>query len=149
MQGAYGDLVDESGMLSTALIIVIKDCGGKELYRSGEGRSKQKDFQKGYYESLREASASLQETLNYTYSGKDPMAAAAPQPATPPVEQKAEQPVVTPQPQSAPAVAATPVVNQATSFAQPITNGYQLVDTTPKVVTKNVTKPPSQIRIPQ
>lgn len=132
----YGDLIDDSGMLNTAVTIVIKDCGGKELYRSGRGKSKQKDFQKGYYESLREASASMQETLNYTYSGKDPMVAATLQPAQQLAEQKTEKPVVNTPPQPAPAVVATPVVNQATLFAQPITNGYQLVDTTPKVVLK-------------
>lgn len=139
----YGDLIDDSGMLNTAVTIVIKDCGGKELYRSGRGKSKQKDFQKGYYESLREASASMQETLNYTYSGKDPMVAATLQPAQQPAEQKT---VITPQTQSVqpeevqtalpPSPAGHPAAPHGTFFAQPITNGYQLVDTTPKVVLK-------------
>jgi hypothetical protein len=122
----YGDLIDDSGLLSTSVTIILKDCSGKELYRSEEGKSKVKEFQKAYYESLREASASMQENLNYKYTGKDAMAS-APQPAPPPAEQKVEdEPVVTPQ----------QVVNQATLFAQPIANGYQLVDTTPKVVLK-------------
>jgi hypothetical protein len=126
----YGDLVDDSGMLTTAVMIVIKDCGGKELYRSERGSSKQKDFQKGYYESLREASASLQQNLNYQYSG-DSAAQEPAQVISQPAQPQQQQPQA-----PTPAVAATPVVSQATLFAQPIANGYQLVDTTPKVVLK-------------
>jgi hypothetical protein len=123
----YGDLLDDSSMLSTSLYIVVKDCYGKELYRSEKGRSKAKDYQKGYYEALREAATSLKENLKYEYSGKDPVTATHPAPAPSPAEKKTDdEPVITPQ----------TVVNETTLFAQPITNGYQLVDTTPKVVLK-------------
>jgi hypothetical protein len=129
----YGDLVDDSGMLSTAISIVLKDCSGKELYRSEKGKSKEKDFKKGYHESLREAAASLPATLNYQYSGNDPMGAAQTAPAVTQAPAVVSQPVQQTPP---PAVAPAPVVNEAQLFAQPITNGYQLVDTTPKVVLK-------------
>ncbi|KOS06440.1 hypothetical protein AM493_10640 [Flavobacterium akiainvivens] len=127
----YGSLEDESGMLSTSLEIILKDCSGKELYRSAKGKSKQKDFQKGYYESLRNASADMQANLNYKYTGKDPMGAAL-------ASQQTPTPQAAPKPAEPAPVAAQPqqVVNEATLFAQPITNGYQLVDSTPKVVLK-------------
>jgi hypothetical protein len=126
----YGDLLDDSGMLSTAITITLKDCSGKEVYRSGKGKSKEKDYKKGYYESLREASNSMG-SLNYKYSGKDPMGAAnsVPVAATPAVTSPPVQ-------QTPPPATTTPVVNQAQLFAQPIANGYQLVDATPKVVLK-------------
>jgi len=129
----YGNLVDDSGMLSTSIAITLKDCSGKELYRSEKGKSKEKDFKKGYYESLREASASLA-SLNYAYTGKDAMGAAQ---ATPAVAQAPATPKVEAPVQATPAPAvATPVTNQNQLFAQPIANGFQLVDTTPKVVLK-------------
>jgi hypothetical protein len=126
----YADVLDDSGMLSTSLQIVLNDCAGKELYRSEKGKSKQKEYQKGYHESLREASASLQANLNYKYSGKDPMPASQATAAQTPVQQP--QATQTPPPAATP----QPVVNSNTLFAQPITNGYQLVDSTPKVVLK-------------
>ncbi len=122
-KAVYGDLIDDSGMLNTALTIVINDCSGKELYRSERGKSKQKDLQKGYYEALREASASMQATFVYQYTGKDPM------PVTQKQEERQQPPAdETPAPQT--------IINKNTLFAQPITNGYQLVDSTPKVVLK-------------
>jgi len=116
----YGDLKDDSGLLSTGLSIQIKDCSGQVLYTSEEGRSKQKDYKKAYYEALRSASASLA-SLNYKYVGLAAVATTTQE--------------VKPVPSSP---AATPVtVNvEGQLFAQPIANGYQLVDTTPKVVAK-------------
>lgn len=128
-KAVYADVIDDSGMLNTALYIVVKDCTGKELYRSERGSSKQKDYQKAYHESLRKASASMQ--LNYSYSGKDPMPVGQSAPAQAQPQPQAAQPQT---PQAA--VTAQPVVNSNVLFAQPITNGYQLVDSTPKVVLK-------------
>ncbi|MXN91066.1 hypothetical protein GR160_07470 [Flavobacterium sp. Sd200] len=123
----YGDLVNESGMLNTKLQIVLKDCSGKVLYTSEEGRSKEKEYQKAYYEALRRASASL-ESLNYKYVAPAATAQTA-QPvasATVPAPAQSATPAATPQ----------AVVTEGQLFAQPIANGFQLVDTTPKVVAK-------------
>ena len=116
----YADLKDDSGMLSTGLLIQIKDCSGQVLYTSAEGKSKQKDYKKAYYESLREASASLA-SLNYKYAG--PATAILTTPEAMPVH-------------SSPAATPVAVNVEGQLFAQPIANGYQLVDTTPKVVAK-------------
>lgn len=127
----YGDLIDDSGFLSTNLTIQLKDCYGNVVYTSEKGRSKIKEFKKAYYESLREASASLA-LLNYSYSGKEPVAV-----------QQGKAPVSTQSPATAQApktASETPIAATAATtgqlFAQPIANGYQLVDTTPKVVVK-------------
>lgn len=115
----YGDILNKSGLLSTTLVITLKNCEGKVVFTSMEGKSKEKSYQKAYYESLREASQSLTQ-LNYKYSGKDvtPVKAAA----AVPVAQQAAKPVT--------------VNNDNQLFAQPIINGYQLVDGTPKIVLK-------------
>jgi hypothetical protein len=115
----YGDVLNESGLMSTTLVIVLKNCEGKTVFTSVEGKSREKAFQKAYYAALREASVSV-EQLNYKYSGKNGGTT------------KAAAPVVAHQ------QAATPVTvnNENQLFAQPITNGYQLVDNTPKVVLK-------------
>lgn len=118
----YGEVLNESGILRTNIVIVLKDCFGTVVFKSQEGRSKEKNYQKAYYEALREASQSVSQ-LNYKYSGKEAAAApvkAAPQPV--PVAQQAATPVT--------------VNNDNQLFAQPIANGYQLVDNTPKVVLK-------------
>ena len=121
----YGDVVSNSGMLATVLNFVIKDCNGTVLYTSEKGRSKEKDYKKGYYEAMREAAASMA-SLNYQYNGTTTP------PQTTAVQEVQSQPVHT----SAAAATAIPVNNQTSLFAQPITNGYQLVDMTPKVVVK-------------
>lgn len=118
----YGDLLNDSGMLNTKLSIVLKDCSGKVLYTSKPGSSKEKEYQKAYYEALRRASGSL-ESLNYKYA--EPVATAVQTPVS-------AAPAVQPAPASAP----VPVNSEGQLFAQPIANGYQLVDTTPKVVAK-------------
>jgi len=111
----YGNLINDSGMLNTVLYITLTDCNGNEVFKSAKGKSKEKEFRKGYYEALREASKSLEE-LNYSYSGKD---------------------IVTATTETAsPAAIPAAVNNGNVLFAQPIANGYQLVDTTPKVVLK-------------
>lgn len=117
----YGNLVNDSGMLSTVIQISLKDCSGTTIFLSEKGKSKEKEFHKAYYEALREASQSLT-AQNYKYTG----------------QQTAKVPVQ-------PAKGATkqddvPIVGQTKTsemlFAQPIANGYQLVDSTPKVILK-------------
>lgn len=133
----YGNLDNASGMLSTTIYVVLKDCNGKEVFRSEKGKSKIKELQKAYYEATRAAINSLID-IKYNYVGD---AAAA--------QYLASQGVILPAAQSPavttntavttlvqPEVKPQQTVNENTLFAQPIANGYQLVDSTPKVVLK-------------
>lgn len=116
----YAGVDNNSGLMSTALVINLKTCDGATVFTSVEGKSREKAYQKAYYEALREASQSVGQ-LNYKYSGKEtakPAAAAA----SVAVNQQAATPAT--------------VNNDSQLFAQPIANGYQLVDNTPKVVLK-------------
>jgi len=119
----YGNVQNDSNLLTTGLSVTLKSCDGKTVFTSQRGTSKEKSYQKAYYAALREASQSVNQ-LNYKYSGKNAgtsVKAAASTTAVPVAQQ-----------------AATPVTvnNDNQLIAQPIANGYQLVDSTPKIVLK-------------
>ena len=132
----YVDVLSNGNFLATKLTVVLKDCKGKVLFTSTEGRSKQKDYKKAYHEALRLAFNSFN-TLHYVYEPSSAKAAAAPIVKEPVVA----VPVATTTIANAVAkesvkVAETVKTNNETLFAQPIENGYQLIDTTPKVIMK-------------
>ena len=58
--GLWADAEGIPGFIYTKLEVVLRDCNGTEVFRSIEGKSKQKDFKKAYYESMREAFVSIQ-----------------------------------------------------------------------------------------
>lgn len=112
----YVDLIDGGNFINTKLKVVLKDCKGTVLYSSGEGKSKEKDYKMAYSEAVRSAFESFA-ALTYKY-----------RPKTTEVPAKNTVPQV--------------VLNEsfedgsAVLFAQPISNGFQLVDNAPKVVMK-------------
>lgn len=117
----YVNVERVKAFLVTKLVVTFKDCQNKLVFKSGEGKSRDKDYKIAYVEALEEAFQSLY-GLGYAYNGSD---------LTPKFAQKTE-PVAVETPKSSPA-AEEP---KDLLFAQPIPNGYQLVDKTPKVVLK-------------
>jgi len=111
----YANVESNGNFLTTKLTISLKDCRNKILYLSDEGVSKEKDWAKSYNEALRAAAKSF-DKLQYRY--------------VPAIQQKE----VTTKQETA--VVASQNLNSETLFAQPITNGFQLIDTTPKVIMK-------------
>lgn len=128
------------GFLITKLKVTLKDCNGKVLFDGVEGKSKEKDFKKAYTEALRNAFKSV-EALHYTYSGKETGTSVSATPLTSAVKVDATVPLT----KLVPAVK----VNENYLFAQPINSGYQLVDTSPKVVLKiyKTTQPDQYIAV--
>lgn len=123
----YIDVKKESGFLVTKLYLEFKDCYGKVVYTSEIGKSKEKDYEVAYKESLDLAFASVNK-LHYKYSGKSgsTISKTAPTAASVPVETVA-------------VATTTPVADVSDPnllYAQPTENGYQLIDKTPKVVMK-------------
>lgn len=123
----YADVSKENGFMTTKLFITLKDCNGKVVFKSEMGKSREKDFEVAYSEALNMAFASVY-ALQYKYNGSTNSQNSG-------IVSSAIVPV------SATAVA----VNVSSGsiepdgkvlFAQPIKNGFQLVDTTPKVVMK-------------
>ena len=50
-----------SGMLNTKLVIELLNCKNEIVFTSAEGRSKEKDYKEGYHEALRKAFKSITE----------------------------------------------------------------------------------------
>lgn len=119
---------EKKNMFSTTLTLFLKDCKGNVLFKSKEGKSREKDYKASYQEALRLAFDSFNE-LKYAYTAPAEVTVQAPPAAA----------VTTPVP-SAPAqtvsaaTAAQAVEIEGTLYAQPTPNGYQLIDTTPKKV---------------
>ncbi|MCK0130680.1 hypothetical protein MWU59_04105 [Flavobacteriaceae bacterium F08102] len=59
---------NNSTIFSTKLTITLTDCYNKVVFTSAEGKSKIKDYKKGYQDALRKAFKSI-ESLEYTYEG--------------------------------------------------------------------------------
>ena len=126
----YLDVINLKAFLATKMYFVLKDCNGNEIFKSANGYTKEKDYLLAYTEALNEAFNSLYE-MNYKYTpgaaavvAKNNLVSGVQVAA--PVAQTALNP-------------ATPVnstSNAMVFYAQPTANGYQLIDTTPKVVMK-------------
>lgn len=124
------DVLEKNGMFTTNLTLLLKDCQGNIIFKTKEGKSREKEYNVSYNLALRDALTSF-DNVKYTYNGSTN------------VQQSQQKAVVTT------TVVTTPVVNQApakvvvaaetnqpagTLYAQPTKNGYQLIDTAPKII---------------
>lgn len=128
----YMDVVKENAFLATKLVVTLKDCYGTIIFQSAEGKSKEKEYQTAYTEALNEAFQSIYD-LQYKYSGQ----------TTAKTESVAIEPAVsiavtTPAATVEKPVMSTPKISSKTDasllYAQPTANGYQLIDSSPKVI---------------
>lgn len=149
------DLLEKSGMFTTSLTLLLKDCQGNIVFKSKEGKSREKDYKTAYYMALKDAFASLDQ-VPYAYNGSNneqaqpvvtTTASTEPVKSTIASSTAPEKQVAIPAAPTAPvkstiAASVTPAktteaaTNQpaGTLYAQAIANGYQLIDTTPKIV---------------
>ncbi|MGC1516009.1 MAG: hypothetical protein WA810_10580 [Maribacter sp.] len=67
--GLSTDIVDESNMFNTKTAIVLKDCLGKEIFRTMQGVSREKEFKTAYTEAIKEAMNSFSYD-GHAYNGK-------------------------------------------------------------------------------
>ena len=123
------EVVEKRGLFVTNLTLLLKDCQGNIIFKSKEGKSREKEFLTAYDEALRNAFLSLKD-VPYNY---DSTTIAQPQQVamTPAVSAPVPAPVSSPAP--VPAKAAVPEIS-GTLYAQVTPNGYQLIDTTPKKI---------------
>lgn len=125
------DFTQRRALFSTNLTLTLKDCYGNTIFKGKEGRSWEKDFGTAYNEAMNNAFTTLK-ALPYKYDStksgvaqQTAPASQAPQPAAAPATTSVTAPATaTPPPQTSPELL----------YAQPIANGYQLVDATPKKV---------------
>ena len=109
----YFDLVEDNKFLITKIKIVLKDCREKLLFESDYGTSKEKEFEIAYNKALREAGKSF-DKLNYKYNGKNNSS-------------------ITQEP---PKTIVAEINSETFYYAQPTANGFQVVDSEPKVIMK-------------
>ena len=112
----YADVVNSGNFIMTKMQITLKDCKNNLVYQSAIGKSKEKEYKIAYTRALREAFQSF-ETLNYQYK---------PSALTTKSESVQNQ------------IISKESFEDETAllYAQPIANGFQLVDATPKVMMK-------------
>lgn len=132
----YVNVVKESAFLATKVHIDLNDCNGVAIYTSPSAYTKLKDTELAYVETINKAFESIY-ALQYKYNNKNGVAVA-------PVADQAVKETVSEL--AKPVAVVTPVMttvassvgeNQSnTLYAQPITNGFQLVDSKPQVVMK-------------
>ncbi len=159
--GLKAEIQDKSNLFSTKVHIVLLDCRSAEVFTSAEGRSKEKDFKKGFQQSVRKAFESVK-ALNYSYDKNavvetkvaltedDSIIEEVVEEPAPKIVAEAkdvktiEEPVVaveeTVEPSTNPVVAKKVIPTDVTIesgevlYAQSKPYGFQLVDSTPKVV---------------
>lgn len=131
----YVDVKKDNAFLVTKLFVEFKDCYGKVVYTSEVGRSKEKDYEVAYRESLNMAFVSVN-ALQYKYSG-NAVASAYKAPAPAATSTTPAVAVSTAAAGNLVVVAPSPDLKDPNLlYAQPTESGYQLIDKTPKVVMK-------------
>ena len=125
----YVDLIEKNTLFLTRIAVVIKDCHGKVLATSKMISSRDKDIGKAYPAVLIEAFETFVELKNYKYAGGSSTSVVSNEVKYSKVEENelVQEKVATTQ-------LATNLVHQL--YAQPIVNGYQLVDAEPKIIMK-------------
>ncbi len=150
-------LQDDSSLFATKTTLILKDCQGEEVFVSAEGRSKSKEYKEAYSEAIKQAFQSFSGiTYNYTPVKKEegPVTVSFKDDVKTLDEEKIDKKLVeqlaTPQEQSYDNK--TPQVSEIKKeireekneaqeaisknefwYAQEIPNGFQLVDSTPKI----------------
>ncbi|RKR14020.1 hypothetical protein CLV91_0089 [Maribacter vaceletii] len=157
--GLYVKLNDNSSMFSTKASVSFEDCSSKEIYITEEGKSKEKEYKLSFSEAIRKAMKSL-EVVNYTYkepvnepikvsykndvkkigntaqesTSKVQKTQVVQQEATKEVQSyKSVAPVKSNFKKAVKNIVPLEFNSEEVLYAQEITNGYQLVDSTPKV----------------
>ncbi|HTK18735.1 MAG TPA: hypothetical protein VL442_04460 [Mucilaginibacter sp.] len=144
-QALSADVLEKSGMFTTSLTLLLKDCQGNIIFKSKEGKSREKEYGVAYKIALRDAFSSL-DKVSYvakTTSTNEPAqsintttASETPAKPTAVAANQQIQPIVTTTVSETSVKLPETAINQPTGtlYAQAIASGYQLIDTTPKIV---------------
>jgi hypothetical protein len=115
-QYLYIDVKEMSSMLNTKIKLQLNDCQGNVIYESVEAKTKEKNKEKAYKEVTKQILESIQ-SIDYRYNEKSN------QVSSETIVQTTQKPTST-------------FDWSQTLYAQKTENGFQLVDTTPKVILK-------------
>ncbi|MGY8910048.1 MAG: hypothetical protein ACKVIG_09340, partial [Flavobacteriales bacterium] len=131
---------DNSSMFTIKNTIEFKDCYGKVVYSSEEGKSKYKDYKKGYQDAIRNAYESMEDfeySFNPTLISEEKAVEKEEIIAKNISDEVVSNVVVSPK-----VIINSEVKNTETTkgkdlttlYAQAIENGFQLVNTKPEVI---------------
>ena len=138
----YMDINNDSSIFVTKMSIIFRDCSNQVVMETAQGRSRIKAYEKAYSQAFRRAFVEI-EAKNYSYKPTKKTIKETPKVVVEaPVEavENVEIKVVeekTPIDKTVVQNGTVKTVTETTEavlYAQPIKNGYQLVDSTPKVV---------------
>lgn len=116
----YANVMQNNGMMMTKVKVVLKDCKDKILFETQFGGSREKEYPTAYNLAVREAGKSF-DKLNYKYNGKNGNITQV----TPVINQE----------KITPSANSTPIESTGMFyFAQPTANGFQVVNSEPKVI---------------
>jgi hypothetical protein len=132
----YVDLIENNTLFLTKVKVVIKDCNGKVVATSEEGKSREKDLNLAYNEALRSAFNSFTSVINHKYNPQTKLVETVPSKTIVVEEKKEEKGKEIIQEISLTAIPVRELNSATLLFAQPISNGYQLIDSEPKVIYK-------------
>lgn len=138
------DVKNDKGFLKTKLFVVLKNCKNETIYTSEIGQSKEKEFRVAYNLALRDAFKSIK-TIKYTYKPNEKAVVLTNKSnSTPKQVEKLEEAIIIPEKeiidtniQIATIETKTEIESKNESnilYAQEIATGFQVVDSTPKVV---------------
>jgi len=141
------NVVNHKGMFKTKLGVELRDCTNKLVFKTKIGESRKKEFDKAYNLALRDAFTSFKEA-NYKYNGglsNPSIVKVKPKTISPKIEAAKE--VIEVQSKKQPKILeARPNMEVKTDnskilkisndilYAQATSSGYQVVDSTPKIV---------------
>ena len=135
-------VVDKSSMFKIKVVIELRDCSNRLLYTSEEGASRLKELKKGFQEAIRNAHASMNDLVYEPFLletiGKDKIEIIIINPVLVEEENDIKIDVGLAEVNNLEEPAQVSPINNialaGTLYAQPIENGYQLVNLIPKVV---------------
>jgi len=137
---------EEKTMFKTRVEVILKDCYGEVVIKSKIGESRLKEYPKAYNQALRDAFETFK-NLNYKYVAKEEVEGALKEEKATVMEVVAKEKEITKEDTKV-AVSKVEVKDEETEdvvssikettselyYAQAITNGFQLVNSEPKVI---------------
>ncbi len=109
----YADVTQDKSLFVTKVKVALKDCNEKVVFETQFGSSREKEFAVAYNQAFRESGKSF-DKLNYKYNGKNNSS----------ITQEPSKTIV------------SEINSETFYFAQPTANGFQVVDSEPKVIMK-------------
>lgn len=130
----FANVEKENGFLISKLFITLKDCNDRLVFKSEVGKSRDKDYKAAYNEALNEAFKSVN-ALKYKYSGV-PQKHENNQTNSVTATQSQQKTIGNQAASTLVSSLSTSVDTADLLYAQPTATGFQLIDSSPKVVMK-------------